>query len=847
MIKRAWLAVAVGLAIAQGGAFGGTLTRTSSFKYNAATGLLTKEIIEPDNASLCLVTTYTYDAFGNKASATTRNCNGSAGEAAAPTGDPVIESRTATTGWAADSGGTDPQGRFPNTATNALGHAETRVFDSRFGTVTTLTGPNGLTTTWNFDGFGRKTLETRADGTQTEWAYLYCSGVNGGISACPTYGKYLVRATPKDAAGAINGPVTRVYYDALNREIRLRPQGFDGTAIYKDTEYDTLGRIARVSKPYYAVQTPVWISYQYDVLGRVITETQPSTDAGTIQTETSYNGLTMTVTVSNAGTATNLPKGLTQTRTTVKNSQGQTVSVTDARGKTIIYTYDPFGNLLTTNAEGVVTTLTYDLRGRKKAMSDPDMGYWTYDYDALGQLKRQTDAKGQVTTLSYDKLGRLWTRSEPDLVSTFTFDACAKGVGKPCAVSSDNGYSRSYTYDALGRVATIATTIDAAYSISYGYDASGRLETTTYPTGFVAKNLYNAVGYLWKVTDSAGAIVYWQANTVSATGKVLTETLGNGLTTTRGYDALERMTSNVVGNAGGNLQNLSYTYDTLGNLTQRVDVVQSSLTETFAYDRLNRLLQSSGAGLTTRNYNYGPTGNLTYKSDVGTYNYNPAGPCPTGGGGGPHALCSITGAVMGYTNPGFGYDANGNLVSGLGRSLTYTSFNLPATISAPNNLMPGTNTTYTYVYNAEHERVKHLITRSDGTYTTIYLHPAGKGALLYEKEIKPTVTEHKHYLTAGSLLIGVYLTRSDATTETRYFHHDQLGSLTLITNASGAQVERLAYEAFGKRRYPVGTDDPSNTLQGITTDRGFTGHEHLDETALIHMNGRIYDPLLGRF
>jgi RHS repeat-associated protein len=60
-------------------------------------------------------------------------------------------------------------------------------------------------------------------------------------------------------------------------------------------------------------------------------------------------------------------------------------------------------------------------------------------------------------------------------------------------------------------------------------------------------------------------------------------------------------------------------------------------------------------------------------------------------------------------------------------------------------------------------------------------------------------------------------------------------------------VERLAYEPFGQRRFPNGTSDPGNTLFGVTTDRGFTSHEHLDEVALIHMNGRVYDPVIGRF
>lgn len=43
-----------------------------------------------------------------------------------------------------------------------------------------------------------------------------------------------------------------------------------------------------------------------------------------------------------------------------------------------------------------------------------------------------------------------------------------------------------------------------------------------------------------------------------------------------------------------------------------------------------------------------------------------------------------------------------------------------------------------------------------------------------------------------------------------------------------------------------GTPTP-NSIDGITDNRGFTGHEMLDLLDLVHMNGRIYDPLLGKF
>src|SRR5205823_1607617 len=99
--------------------------------------------------------------------------------------------------------------------------------------------------------------------------------------------------------------------------------------------------------------------------------------------------------------------GAVQTNTGSRNSQGQLAQVTDTQGNVITYAYDPFGNLTQTVAGGVTTTVGYDLRGRKTSMADPDMGAWTYYYNALGALIRQTDAKNQTTSMTYDLLSRM--------------------------------------------------------------------------------------------------------------------------------------------------------------------------------------------------------------------------------------------------------------------------------------------------------------------------------------------------------------------------------------------------------------------------------------------------------
>ena len=92
-----------------------TAVRASSFSYDPASGLLIKEVIEPGNSQLCLVTEYSYDVFGNKTQVTTRNCNGSAGEAAAPAAgsDAVIVPRTTRSTY-------DAKGQFAVSTSNAL-------------------------------------------------------------------------------------------------------------------------------------------------------------------------------------------------------------------------------------------------------------------------------------------------------------------------------------------------------------------------------------------------------------------------------------------------------------------------------------------------------------------------------------------------------------------------------------------------------------------------------------------------------------------------------------------------------------------------------------------------------
>ena len=535
-----------------------TQSRESEFEYftdpaDYRYGLLKREIVEPNKPEFTTIKEYEYDRFGNVTKVTVS-------DHAALTGSEqyAIADRSTETAY-------DDKGRFAVTVTNALGQSETWEYDTakgiKFGVPTKQTGPNGLSTTWDYDGFGRKTLETAVDGTRTQVSYDYCNGVFGGTATCQGGASFLSTVTPQDTGGGQNGPQQVAYFDGLSRSVASEVQGFDGSWIVTLTEYDTFGRVKRSSRPHFTASgTPIWTVPTYDALGRVIQVDAP--DGGV--TTTAYSGLTTTVT--NAR--------LQQTITTL-NERGETKSVTDNSGTTT-YTYDPFGNLRAmTDPLGRVTVHRYDQRGRKTKSSDPDMGVWSYSYDVLDQLKEQTDAKGQTVSLTYDLLGRVTQRVENDLISNWTFgtDPAAKNVGKTILATSNNGYESSATFDSLGRPATSTVTIDGTpYLTSSVYNpTTGRVDTVSRPSGFTEKFVYSSLGYLSEIQDNDNSTVLWKAQTRDADLQLLSELLGSGTTIDRTYNPNTGKLATVMAGVSGNIANLEFDFDYLGNLKFRRD------------------------------------------------------------------------------------------------------------------------------------------------------------------------------------------------------------------------------------------------------------------------------------
>ncbi|WP_315786581.1 RHS repeat-associated core domain-containing protein [Bradyrhizobium sp. SZCCHNR2011] len=775
-----------------------SITQTSSYAYDASTGLVIQHVVEPDAPAFRLQTDYTYDNFGNVLTSTVSGID--------------VVTRSSASNY-------DARGQFAVTNTNALGHSESFQYDPRSGLPTSRTEPNGLTTSWQYDGMGRKILEIRPDGTQTRWAYRFCGGVNGGTAGCPTGGIYRTEETSYAADGAtVNAPYEIIYYGLLDREIARDSQGFDGSTIRATTSYDALGRPAQVSLPYFLNgTTPRYTTFTYDVLGRPLTRTEP--DGGVSQV--AYRGLTITQT-----------DALGHTRAVTQDSRGNVLSVTDALGLTMRFAYDAVGNLVrTTDPVGNMASANYDLRGNRIATSDPDVGNWSYSYNALGLLVSQTDAKGQTANQTYDRLNRLVQTMEPDMTSVWTYDTAAHGIGKLASTSITggpaNGFSRTSSYDALGRPVQVATTIDGTtYTFGASYDVNGRLKTVSYPSGFTARRNYTGLGDANQLLDDTTGYPYWTANSADAELRVTQDTAGNGLTTVRSFDALTGRLTGISTGLSGVVHNFSYTYDRGGNPLSRTDA-NNNLSETFIYDALNRLT-SATVNLTptplSKTFTYDSTGNLLAKSDIGTYSY------PASGSAKPHAVMSVTGGPI---STAFTYDANGNQTSGLGRSLVYTSYDKPSSITQGSR-------TISFLYDSDHQRFKQITPEATVLYVSAF------GVMAEVSNPGTASMRWTDYLSVGGSIIGARFSQpATETLSTRYFHADALGSIAVITSETGVIQERLSYDAWGKRRSPNGADDPAGSITSQTS-RGFAGEEQLSVGGLVHLNGRVYDPSLAR-
>lgn len=673
-------------------------------------------------------------------------------------------------------------------------------YDSKSRFVNIITNPQQQDITRTYEpGTGNVKSETGFDQNTTTYQY---DGFGRLFSTTNPQGKVIesLFAWDQSLAGGQNSlyynvvkpgsttpgvPDQYVYYDVLGREILSVKDGLN-QQVYQANEYNDDGTLKRTSWPYYSGESVKWTSYYYDVFGRDSTIWN--------------NGLNTSFSYSLATTTVTNPAG--QTKTTKVNPAGNVVQVTENNNNIITYTYHSSGQVKSIASAGTTITMAYDNIGRQTSVTNPNSGTTTYYYNDLGELIKQHDALGN-TTFQYNILGQPSSVTTSEGAINYVYVPSGNGVGQIQSVTGPNGVSNSYLYDSYGRMTRLTETITGDQSLvtEWKYDTWGRDSVITYPSGLAITNLYSPDGYLNEIKYAGSTL--WKVNNVNSSGQPVNMSLGtSGLTKIIGYTSRGYVDSIRTGSTTQKFIFNNYT----GNLTSRTFQKPGStlLSESFTYDNLDRLIKAR-VGQDSIECTYLTNGNIYSKTGLGIYTYDLDK---------KNAVINLSGTF-----------------SSTPSSISYNVFNMTSGITQDSSALQ-------IVYGPDNMRVKTILTENQSVKTKYY----SPG---YEKDSTSSGVKQIHYISSPYGLEAI-LIKQGQNVATYFAETDYLGSIIGLMNPGGSYAEQFSYDAWGRRRNPTNWTY-ANVPAPNLIERGYTGHEHLDKFGLINMNGRMYDPVLGRF
>ena len=658
----------------------------------------------------------------------------------------------------------------------------------------TISGKGGrdedkLVTSYTYDIYGNVAAATDAKGNTTKYRY----DGNGNLTETEDaagrvfYSKYDARNRVTETGMRAPGegadiPLTRTAYSIKNHTI-TETDAVNGGSI--TTYYDEAGRPVKTVDG----DNTVLSETIYDTEGRVL----QTVDARGMVTENVYNALWQIVKV-----RTGAKKG--------NSVSGNGLYAMTGEIRETEYTYDQLGrNTKVTDAEDGVSSVVFDGLGRIKSLRDPNqnapenkkpVNTYEYAYNAEGLVEQEKNAVGNVTRYQYNSELLLQKMTDSENQETeYKYDS----LNRLKEVEDDLG-TITYTYDANGNITEVAekdkgfsNLFAATKTISREFDSLNRVTKYTDYKGREVRYAYDALGNMAALTYPGGEIVNYAYN---ADGSV----------------------SKMTSSSGGTLYTWEYAYDQYGRLIRikRPDGTEESREYNSAGDLVKQTDRKGSTVLQENTYVYDVFGEITEKSTTNTAD--------------PKGLQTVSmeydaaNRLTKYNGQTVKYDAKGNMttgpVDGKMQELTY---------DCRNRLVEAGGVSYTY--DAENTRISSTV---DGR-TTEYVTDTGgsMSRLLAAYEADGTETRY-YYGTEG--LAGQY---NDGTGERLYYHYDNIGSTTLLTDVAGKVADRFVYGTYGELLSEVTKKVRFlyNGAYGVTTD----------DNGLYYMRARYYNPDIKRF
>jgi RHS repeat-associated protein len=791
--------------------------------------------------------------------------------------------------------------------TNAMTQNTYAYLDYARGSTVKAYDANNKITETAYDALGRTTgvwlpNESRPDGADANYTYAYHL-----TSTAPSWTSTssLVAGTQYNTSYTI--------YDSLLRPLQTQSPTPNGGRLMTDTRYNSRGLAYETYADVFDTTTPsgAYVRAEsgrapkqtntvFDGAGRATTSTFAVYGVQKWNTTTSYTG---------DSTATSAPAGGSASRTitdalgrTTEQRKYASTSPADSSygaGAGAVYTSTKF----TYTRDSKPNTITgpdstwsyvYNVYGLQNSVTDPDKGVTKTGYTSLDQISSTTDANSNKLIYAYDSLGRktdLWQTAQADAnkLAHWTYDGILKGQldSSTSYIGGSGTTGKAYTqkataFDSMSRPTTTELDLPATDPLVTSGAVAAKLVTSTYYNtdgtqqyvnnpaagGLPSEHVTTHYTPLGLPTDVQGTSNYLLAATYTNLSQPQQYTLGTSAAAgvlkayiTNTYEeGTDRLTQAVVTDQthGYQDQNLTYGYDTAGNVTSISDPTDLGGTskadnQCFTYDDYQRLTEAwtpttadcATTGRTTANlggaspywtsYTYNDAGlrqtdttHTTAGSTLSTYCYNPAR---------SHALTAVLTAAATCTSatPTYSYDSDGNTTTRPNgpdtQGITWNSQGQLDTITEKTTAGTLKSTT-SHVYDADGNL---LIRRNTTGETVLYL--GGTEVHLNTGTTTPTYWAQRYY-TAGGATIALRSNQTGTSTVT-WLADDQHGTDSLALNSTTQAVTKRYTTPFGAPRTGgTGTWADDKTFLGDPTDA---------TTSLTYIGARQYDSNTGRF